>query len=328
MDYNELREKFSKTTVAVIGDYAIDHCFYYLATKLCPEAPCPTGYQIGETKTLGGAGNTANNILSLGGKVIPVAIVGDDEYSKYLINFFVNRGVDTSLIFQSKTKKLHFYRREYFSNSGAHAVPTLQCRIEREPQPDISKEESKKIIDGLKNNLELFDAIVLSDYSKGIVVDPIINYLSKIDKIVLGDSRPQLHKFKNFNTLVPNDSEAYLALTGKKNNKHLNEEEIKQIGVSLKKKLNPKNLIITAGPKGMIVFDGDEIYSLSATTTNNQVLDIIGAGDTVAAAIALALGAGFSLYESASFANKAAGVVVRKQGTATCTLDEIISLFL
>ncbi|MDD5254172.1 MAG: bifunctional ADP-heptose synthase [Candidatus Nanoarchaeia archaeon] len=312
--------------VAVVGDFSLDFCRYNLAHYLSKEEPCPVVYPLNETKTLGGAGNTANNVNSLGGIVIPITIIGKDEAGDLMINLFRRKGVDTSGIIQLKERKTHVYEKIYASSSASHGQHNQVVRIDTIPQGDLTKEQTEILIEKIKEKLDEIDAIIVADYSKGIVTKELIKFVSTLDKIKIGDSRPKINEFSNFSVLAPNEFEAYFGLYGNGyiSSEDLSDEMLTEIGIKLKDRLNLKYLVITRGSKGMMVFDDSKGYIINSVVTD--AVDVTGAGDTVAAAIALGLASGLSLIDSAKIANYAGGVVVRKKGTATCTVDEILEL--
>jgi D-beta-D-heptose 7-phosphate kinase/D-beta-D-heptose 1-phosphate adenosyltransferase len=319
-------QRLKPKRIAVVGDFSLDYCRYNLAHYLSKEEPCVVAHPLNETKAFGGAGNTANNVHSLGGVVMPITIIGKDEAGDLMIEIFKKNGVDTSGIIQLNERKTHVYEKIYASASGSHGQHNQIIRIDTKPQGDLTKEQTNILIEKIKEKLGEIDAIVVADYSKGIVTKELIQFISTLDKIKVGDSRPKLNEFNNFTVLAPNEFEAYSALyeTDYVSGEDISNEMVKEIGIKLKERLNLKYLVITRGSKGMVAFDDSKGYIIDAVVTD--AVDVTGAGDTVAAAIALGLASGLSLLDTAKIANYAGGVVVRKKGTATCTVEEIIKL--
>jgi rfaE bifunctional protein kinase chain/domain len=163
------------------------------------------------------------------------------------------------------------------------------------------------------------DAIVLSDYEYGLIDREMISFASEIarDRIVVGDSRYNLDKFKGFTLITPNESEAY-ALSGLDGDR-----DVDEVGTGILASMDVRALLITRGNKGMSLFVRGETARHIPISGSDEIVDVTGAGDTVAAVVTLALASGADFYTASRIANYAAGIVVMKRGTAVVTLDEL-----
>jgi rfaE bifunctional protein kinase chain/domain len=163
------------------------------------------------------------------------------------------------------------------------------------------------------------DGFIISDYGHGTIDNKIATYIRNMakEKIVVGDSRYNLKALKGFTLITPNESEAYQL--SNMNEKHT----IEEIGTHILRAMDVTALLITRGNKGMSLFlKSGECYHI-AISGKDDITDVTGAGDTVCAAVTLALASGADFYTAAYIANHAAGVVVMKRGTATVSIEEL-----
>lgn len=163
------------------------------------------------------------------------------------------------------------------------------------------------------------DAFIVSDYEYGLVDEEIIEYVQDLarTKIVVGDSRYNLSRFQGFTLITPNESEAY-AVAGMHNGRG-----VVDVGRAILEKMDIRALLITRGNKGMSLFLKDGTVNHIPISGSDEIADVTGAGDTVAAVITLALAAGADFYTASLIANMAAGIVVMKRGTATASPEEL-----
>ena len=307
-----LLEKFKGKHILVIGDVMLDKYIWGSVERISPEAPVQIVDVKRENYSPGGAANTANNIFSLSANVHLISLIGNDGAGKILIKELKRRNIDADIVKGDKKPTIQKTR------IMAHNQQLL--RIDREDRGYIKKDIEDKIIKYVKDNINKADAIVVSDYAKGIVTKTLMEKVNQSakGKIVVVDPKSQHKEFYKDATLItPNHKEACGMLNLFPNNC----EDIKNIGTKLQKELK-SNILITRGEKGMSLFD-KEGHVLDIPTAAKEVYDVSGAGDTVVAVTTLALTAGATLKQAAILANHAAGIVVGKVGTATLTVDEI-----
>jgi D-beta-D-heptose 7-phosphate kinase/D-beta-D-heptose 1-phosphate adenosyltransferase len=303
--------------ILVVGDLMLDSYLWGAADRISPEAPVPVVAVSKETKSLGGAGNVVANLISLGAKVSVSSILGSDEASKIIKDKFQKLGANVEALFEDENRVTSLKTRIM---AGSHQI----VRFDKETKDEINAANESKIFDFASQNIAEFDAMLLSDYKKGILTDSLTQKLISLanskNMPVLADPKgSDYSKYRGATLLTPNKKEASEAT----------KIEIKddaalfEAGIKLKRELNLKYSIITLSEDGIGIFDESGLTKLP--TLAQEVFDVTGAGDTVLSALGIALALGADVVEAAKFANKAAAVVVAKVGSATVTLEEIIS---
>ncbi|MFT7003553.1 MAG: D-beta-D-heptose 7-phosphate kinase/D-beta-D-heptose 1-phosphate adenosyltransferase [Sulfurimonas sp.] len=300
--------------ILVIGDLMIDHYLWGSCERISPEAPVQVVDIARETTVLGGAGNVINNLNALGAEVSACSVIGDDDNGIELRQMLENINVDTSNLIVQKN-------RNTSKKSRIIAVSQQILRYDKETKSDIEAESVNKIIASISKNMLSYDAVILSDYGKGVLTTDLcqsVILLAKKNniKVLVDPKGSDFSKYKGAYLLTPNKKEAVLAT----NIAIKDEESLKMALVKLKKEVDLDISLITLSEDGIAIYD-KEVKRFP--TVAKEVFDVTGAGDTVIASIAFALSAGQSIEETASFANLAAGVVVGKIGSATVTLNEI-----
>jgi D-beta-D-heptose 7-phosphate kinase / D-beta-D-heptose 1-phosphate adenosyltransferase len=300
--------------ILVVGDLMIDHYLWGSCERISPEAPVQVVDIAKETAVLGGAGNVINNLKSLGSEVSVASVIGDDENGAELTQMLKQIEVDTSnLVVQSG--------RHTSKKSRIIAVSQQILRYDKESKDDILASSQDTILASLENNIKEFDAVILSDYGKGVLTEElcqgIISIANKTGKKVLVDPKGKdFTKYKGAYLLTPNKKEAQIATEIN----IVDEASLTQALLKLKQECDLGVSMITLSEDGIATYD--ENLHISPTVAK-EVFDVTGAGDTVIASMAFALSQGKSIDECAAFANLAAGVVVGKIGSATVTVDEI-----
>jgi rfaE bifunctional protein kinase chain/domain len=310
-----LLRKIAGRRVLVIGDLMLDRYIWGDATRISPEAPVPVIDVSRESWTAGGAGNVALNIASLGARCTVAGYVGEDEAGKKLRQSLGTRKiavVGTEGEAQTIVKTRVMVQRQQL------------CRIDRESTPDLyapTEPASKR----LRPLIEKSDAIILSDYAKGLLTDEFVASVTKLAraarKFIALDPKPKRKlAFRGLDLITPNKREA-LQLAGIEWAPHT-KFPAAEVCARLHELYATKYLVITLGEDGMLLSAQGKILK-TIPTAAREVFDVSGAGDTSLAALVLALVAGASLEDAAHFANAAAGVVVGKLGTATVTPAEL-----
>lgn len=311
----ELVSLFPQAKIGVIGDLILDGYLWSLVERISPEAPVPIAKVEKEEFVLGGAGNVAHNLSSLGVTTRLFGVVGEDEAGEKFKalaakvgcgdEFINDRARPTSL----KTRIL----------SGGQQL----LRLDREQTLPISSTIARELTQLVSRRLSNLDLIVFSDYAKGTLTKPLIRSIlaqaKKLGRPVLVDPKPASVSFyRGADLIKPNRREVEL-MTGQRLADDLN--NLEPIGRRLESKLKSQ-LLVTLGRDGMALFTPRQMILIP--TVAQEVFDISGAGDTTLAAIAATLAVGGSLEEAAIIGNLAAGVVVSKIGTATVTPNELI----
>ncbi|WP_414662303.1 bifunctional heptose 7-phosphate kinase/heptose 1-phosphate adenyltransferase [Horticoccus sp. 23ND18S-11] len=312
-----LLKKIAKVRVLVVGDVMLDHYIWGDATRISPEAPVPVVDIARDSWTAGGAANVALNIASLGAHCTVAGYIGADDAGAKLTSILHGKKIDTIATPGSaptivKTRVLVQHQQ--------------LCRLDREAAPTEYQFPAAQIDTLLAREIDAADAVILSDYAKGILSDEIVARVTslarKAGKFVALDPKPKRRlKFHGLDLITPNKREA-LQLAELEPPPHT-PFPAAEVCARLHERYATKHLVITLGEDGMLLSSDGRILK-TIPTAAREVFDVSGAGDTSLAGLVLALAAGSTLEAAAHFANAAAGVVVGKIGTATVTPTELI----
>lgn len=314
----KLTAEFEGKRIVVLGDVMLDEFIWGRVRRISPEAPVPVVEVERETLALGGAGNVASNLVALGAIPVTLGVVGDDLNAGRLSKVFRSMGIsDEGLVIDSG--------RPTTLKTRIIAHHQQVVRADRENRRPVDAETEDHIFERFCREIETADAVVLSDYNKGLLTPRLLAR-------VLGEGRkrgaivcldPKTRSFAHYQPvtiITPNNQEAAEA------SGVLIEDESSLIeaGRRLLDSVDCRAVLVTRGEEGMALFtDGGAVTHIP--TVAREVYDVTGAGDTVIATLALSLAAGAELVEAAVLANHAAGVVVGKLGTATVTREELIA---
>ncbi len=295
----------------------IDIYQYGQCNRISPEAPVPVIDFTSEEIMLGGAGNVLKNLVSFGSNCDIISVVGNDISGRLVVEKFkeLNIGTD-SLIFDNTRRTTEKCR---IVSTGQQLI-----RIDKEDKHPINNDIEEKIIKYINDNIQKYEVILFSDYLKGVLTEKIcfeVIMLAKKNNIVtiVDPKGSNYGKYKNIDLIKPNLSEAEI-LIGKKIK---SSEEIKTACEILKNLIGCKHVVITLAENGIALLN--ETFEI-IPTKSCQVFDVSGAGDTVLASLAICLKQKYSLNEACDFANKAASVVIRKFGSTTTTIQEVMNL--
>ena len=300
--------------ILVIGDLMIDHYLWGKCERISPEAPVQVLNIEKESSVLGGAGNVINNLRALGSQVDVLSVIGDDIVAKELNFLLENTDVLSNMLIIEKSRKTS-------KKSRLIASQQQVLRYDNESIEDISKDSEQKIVDALTKNILNYDAIILSDYGKGVLTTNLTQKIISISnknkiKVFVDPKGKDYSKYKGAYTLTPNKKEAIEATGIVIKDKESLEKSIKK----LKDECDLEVSLITLSESGIAIFDDNLRIK---PTVAREVYDVTGAGDTVIASIAFAIANNMKIDDAITLANLAAGVVVGKIGSATASLDEI-----
>jgi len=309
---DKIRNK--KLHIAVIGDLMIDHYIWGSCDRISPEAPVQVVGVNKQSTVLGGAGNVVSNLISLESRVDIYTVLGEDQNATNAIKLLESIDANCCGVILENNRKTTQKSRVIASNQQI-------IRLDDESRQAITDISINKLILQLQKNILNYDAILLSDYNKGVLTPSFTKQVIAIAKshniLVLVDPKGNDYlKYKGATLLTPNKKEASLAT----NIDISNTQTLEKVGFELKNRLDLTYSIITLSEEGIAIFDKDTTI---VPTVAREVYDVTGAGDTVLASLGVALCSGFSIESSCEFANKAAAVVVAKVGSATATLSEI-----
>ena len=312
----QLLRRLRRLRILVVGDVMLDHYIWGDATRISPEAPVPVIDIARDSWTAGGAANVALNLASLGARCTVVGHFGPDESGRRLEGLLRERGIE--------------------SVSTPGDAPTIVktrvlvrqqqlCRLDREAPPAAYEIPVDRLAALITPALEACDAVILSDYAKGILNNAVILELTRrargAGKLIALDPKPRRGlAFHGLDLITPNKREA-LQLAGLEPAPHA-PFPAAEVCTRLHERHATRHLVVTLGEEGMLLSTGGKVRKVIPTAAR-EVFYVSGAGDTALAGLALALTAGASLETAAHFANAAAGVVVGKLGTATVTPAEL-----
>ena len=303
---------FKTGRVLVIGDLMLDRYWYGGTSRISPEAPVPV-VKVGEIEQrVGGAGNVAVNIAALNGAVDLLALVGSDEPASTLKNLLADLNVECQFVAPEGCSTITKLR----------VISRNQQLIRLDFEESFSEANSKQLFEQFKKQVAGCDVVVLSDYGKGTLqnIPTLISAAGDAGKAVLVDPKgTDFSIYQNATLIKPNQAE-FEAIVGTCGS----ESEFMEKGQRLRDDINLDALLVTRSEKGMVLFQRGANPFVQATHAR-EVYDVTGAGDTVIATLATALAAGSDLVQATQIANLAAGLVVRKLGTATTSVREIQS---
>ena len=308
--------RFSEVRVLVAGDFMLDEYIWGKVSRISPEAPVTVVEVERESRTLGGAGNVVNNLAALGAQVEVIGLVGDDPPAAALRQELGRLKIGDQGLLAEPGRRTTRKTRVY---GGQQQV----VRIDRETRTSAPESFTKKALEHLQERLPHIQALILSDYAKGVLTPDFLKqaiHLARPQKIpvVVDPKSPDYSHYAHAKVITPNAKELEQAagrvLSGW-------EERVQAAG-EIRQRLGLEALLVTEGAAGMTLVSSEGALRLKARTPR-EVFDVSGAGDTVVAVLTLGLAAGFDLGEAAALANLAAGVVVTKRGTAPILRSEL-----
>lgn len=288
--------------------------------RISREAPVLILTYEGEVLTPGGGANAVANVAALGGRPLPLGVVGDDESGQKLITVLQEAGIPTEGILLRPGYRTPTKTR--ILGGGHHSIKQQIVRFDVEEKQELSDSEASAIRDQLDKWRGRSKVAILSDYGYGAVPPSLVAGVRKCvggDGVILCDSRFRLAEFSGLDGATPNEEEAEALLQGPISE---SPEQLLAAGTRLLELLGARFLLITRGSFGMCLFDEVGMTQIPVHGTD-QVADVTGAGDTVIGTFALALAAQASPLEAALMANYAGGIVVMKRGTATLSRREL-----
>lgn len=309
-----LPRAFAGKTVLVLGDVMLDRFIYGAVDRISPEAPVPVIAVEKETAMLGGAGNVARNVAALGAKAVLIGLIGQDDAGAALQAMIeAEAGLEAELVRdpgRRTTEKVRYI-------SGSHQM----LRVDRE---DRGPGDGAALLTAFEARLALADVVVLSDYAKGVLTPEVIRGAIDAAKaagkpVIVDPKSRDFARYDGATLIKPNRKEAAEA-TGIVDNSDAASEDAGAAILAMAPGLEAA--LITRGGAGMTLAVRDQA-PIHLPATAIEVFDVSGAGDTVAATLALSVAAGASLAQSAQLANLAGGLVVAKLGTDVVTAAEL-----
>ncbi|MDR0445226.1 MAG: PfkB family carbohydrate kinase [Puniceicoccales bacterium] len=317
---SKIFQHLSKIHMLVVGDVMLDHYISGDVFRISPEAPVPVISVEEERYVLGAAANVAHNLASLGVQTKLLGTWGKDFHGTCV---------------EQLLQQVRITAADGSSMSGVQTILKTRivarqqqlCRLDREDLPSRYQKAfaHAAAVESLERALAYVDAIIISDYAKGVVdqgiVDHLAHYAQEHHKILAWDPKPSHElNFSYLTLMTPNRQEAFALANMPEDHRHFPKELICK---KIFQRYHPQYLVITLGKDGMLLScDGNIVCQMP--TCAREVFDVSGAGDTVVAMLAAALAAQVAPEDAMHLANMAAGIVVTKQGTAVVTAKEIM----
>lgn len=320
MNYGEtekLLESFENLSILVVGDLMLDEYLWGKSDRISPEAPVPIVNITGEDLRLGGAGNVANNLLSLGCRVRVASVLGEDADGRRLQELLQARRIEVDGLVWASGRTTSRKSRILASNQQ-------MLRIDREVCTPISAADEERLLAKVRQMLPNVQGILLSDYLKGVLTEKVVQEIIALGRaaalpVVIDPKGTDYRKYRGATLLTPNRKETQLA----SGIPMVDESSLRRAGRQLFDELELDALVVTRSEEGMTLFlpNGQEEHF---PTLAREVFDVSGAGDTVLASLGACLAAGVSVNQAARLSNLAAGIVVGKVGTSTVSPEEIL----
>lgn len=320
----EIMRRFAEQRILVVGDLMLDRYIFGRVERLSPEAPVPVVEVTAERAVLGGASNVAENIRALGGQAEVAGFLGPDTAGEQLRGLLGRRGIGGSAV---------------LTVPEAATVVKMRVVAERQQVVRVDWEGPKVYPEGARRELARRVAeqlpratgVIIEDYGKGVIQQDVVDVIleeARRARMPCGLDPKENHELRvdGISVATPNRKEAYTIAGARESPPEadpMKDMRLREVGAHLMAKWKPEMLAITLGPQGMMLFEpGGAVRHIP--TRAREVYDVSGAGDTVIATCVLALAAGASHVEAVELANYAAGVVVGKLGTASCTPEELL----
>jgi D-glycero-beta-D-manno-heptose-7-phosphate kinase len=317
----------TKTRVLVLGDVMLDQFIWGSVARISPEAPVPVVDFERESFMPGGAANVARNLTSLQVPTEMFGAVGDDGAARQLKKLLGEQKIGCGGLLSNPGRRTSVKTRIV-------AYKQQVVRIDRETRDGLDAKLTGRLLNSLKSNLQKADAVIVGDYGKGVVTQPLLNEIKTLCRergVWLSfDPKPVHHlNLSGLSLITPNRKETFELANLPDETKISNplaDKNLMLVAERLLNELRPGVLLITLGELGMLLCQrGQKPFHIP--TVAQEVFDVSGAGDTVIATFTLAIAGGASPVEAAILSNHAAGIVVGKIGTATTTPEELLQSF-
>ena len=300
--------------ILVVGDIMLDRFIFGTVDRISPEAPVPIVKSTKEKYSLGGCGNVLRNLINLGIQGSIFSAVGKDYAGRLILD---------------KLKKIIKYHIEILEFQTMQT--TEKMRIVAEGQQvvrvdwdakNLTKDDYKILLKQMPQNINGSDAVIISDYNKGLCTEGIVRGIIQKAKVLnipifIDPKGTDWHKYEGVDLITPNKKEAESIVNYKLNS----DNDFKKAGIEICNNLNIASCLITRGSDGMSYITSKEYYHIKSEA--KEIFDVSGAGDTVIAAFSSAIVAGFNPKAATVFSNRAAGIVVGHIGTTAITASEL-----
>jgi D-beta-D-heptose 7-phosphate kinase/D-beta-D-heptose 1-phosphate adenosyltransferase len=310
--------RFGNARVMVVGDIMLDEYVWGSVRRISPEAPVPVVAVRDDSRVLGGAANVAVNIAGLSARSHLVGLVGDDHAGKDILRLLRSRKIGVAGVVAEEGRPTTRKTRVIAHNQQV-------VRVDREKKDPPGRKAEEALLKHVARLVPEVDCVVLSDYRKGVLTAGVVSGTIALCRkhgvpVAVDPKMADFSFYAGCTIITPNKSEAEAAAGGRELSGDL---AIASAGRSLMRKARASAVLITRGEEGMSLVEKGRNASFHVPALARQVFDVTGAGDTVIATLAVAMGSGVSVRDAALLANVAAGVVVGEVGTSPITLEKL-----
>jgi D-beta-D-heptose 7-phosphate kinase/D-beta-D-heptose 1-phosphate adenosyltransferase len=328
MTRNRVDQLLSRNTrILVAGEMILDEFIWGKVSRISPEAPVPVVEVVRESYNAGGAANVARNLRELIDHVHMLALEGHDRDASMLRELLVEQKIDLDCVETDPT-----YRT--IRKTRVIARTQQVVRVDREERRRFTDAQRDRVLARFRGLLPQLDAIVIEDYDKGLIDQPLVDAIIKeakaARKIVCVDPKPSNPiEWHDVTSVTPNRTEAFKCAGRPLRDPvepAIEDAALLEVGKILLEKWRCSYVLVTLSEQGMMLFQpGQTPYHIPTRAV--EVFDVSGAGDTAIAAFTAALAGGGSAVEAAEIANHASGIVVGKLGTAVVHREELLASF-
>ncbi len=310
--------------MAVLGDVMLDRYFWGDVERISPEAPVPIVHVTRRSRRLGGAANVAANLSALGVRSEVISVRGSDREGREIARMLSRRGIGSEGMVEAPgrttTEKVRIIARSQ-----------QVVRADFETDDPVDGATRRAIYDRVRALAASADALVISDYGKGVVLESeitkvISEWRSQKKPVLVDPHVPHFAWYRGVTVITPNTREAHMA-TGIDYRKGANPSST---AFDVVKRMELEALLVTRGEDGMSLYHssghGDR-REVHIPTVAKHVFDVTGAGDTVISVLAAGLATRADIVDAVVMANTAAGEVIKEVGTSTLSADELIAAF-
>lgn len=305
-------------TILVIGDLMLDRYSWGNVSRISPEAPIPVLRVRREENRLGGAANAMCNLVTLGAKVRACGVLGEDRDAKIVQTLFEEHQIDTSGVFPQKDLTTILKHRMI---AGHHHL----LRMDFDPPPDWELRHETSIVAYLEKTIPQVELVLISDYGKGVLTEPILEIIRTLTKahsvpsLVDPKQTADYRIYRDFTLIKPNRKELGIAVG------HLipDVESARQAAEEIQKQYNFQYVTISLDREGLLLFQSPTQYTYFESEAQ-EVFDVVGAGDMVVSVLAFLLAGQASVEHAAAWANLAAGMEIMHVGVISFTKSDLL----
>ena len=317
-DPSKVLDGFRNRSVLVIGDFMIDRYVHSEGRKLSREAPVPVADYLSEELVLGGAGNLANNLLSLGAQVKVLGVAGKDEAGKWMRDELEKKGADmTGLIISDRPTTL---KTRFILNHRQY------LRIDKEYRSDVDSAATKQFLAPLHDLVSTSDVVVFSDYDKGVITPILISNVVEECRVQHRSvvAQPKVRHYLDYIgvTLVKSNAREATIATGVS---MVNDTSLRNMGHNLMSRLECESLLLTRSEQGMILFEKKNITSFPPFKGPKPGFNAVGVRDCMTAVLALSISSGAKTRDAVLLSGLAAAQQADKIGTVVVDLNDLRS---